>query len=327
MQKNPLSLLLSILLISSLSICTSVNAQSPIEGPSWSIGWATDMDSTYLVEMDIDWDAEGEITVYVENNRMAQLELALEYEFSSWVPFTFDGPESFSVAANANETFTIDFGPIDDDETREYNPDNTSTLTVTAEEKVGDTTASTQELEGDVSVPKIFDLRPKVTLPEENLFAGSWIDISVQIVNGGNFKDAIKEASVQFRSCPHLSMPGVEDISDTLVDPTDVQNGKDTFLTLRLEASSSQPSRVCEVTLALQSEGDDATRSSSFELEVKAVEQQDEPTTDDDATQDSDMSLTEESNSVPWLGSVELLALIGFVMICRRGDLISSNDD
>jgi len=31
------------------------------------------MDSTYLVEMDIDWDAEGEITVYVENNRMAQL--------------------------------------------------------------------------------------------------------------------------------------------------------------------------------------------------------------------------------------------------------------
>ena len=318
MKRIPLVVLLSVLFVTPLTICTSVHAQSPIDGPSWSIGWATDMDSTYIVEMDIDWDAEGEITVYVENNRMAQLEIDLDYEFSSWVPFTFDGPDSFSVAANANETFTIDFGPIDDEDAREYNPGNTSTLTVTAEEKVGDTTASTQEIEGDVSVPKIFDLRPEVTLPEESLFAGSWIDINVQIINNGNFKDAVKEASVQFRSCPHLSMPGVEDLSDTLVDPTNVQNGKDTFVTLRLEASSSQPNRVCEVSLALQSEGDDATRSLSFELEVKAVEQSDEPPVVEDEDQDSDMSLTEESNSVPWIGSLELLAILGFVLLCRR---------
>tara|TARA_A200000159_G_C7030565_1_gene217806 strand:- start:165 stop:509 length:345 start_codon:yes stop_codon:yes gene_type:complete len=113
-------------------------------------------------------------------------------------------------------------------------------------------------------------------------------------------------------------MPGVEDLSDTLVDPTNVQNGKDTFVTLRLEASSSQPNRVCEVSLALQSEGDDATRSLSFELEVKAVEQSDEPPVVEDEDQDSDMSLTEESNSVPWIGSLELLAILGFVLLCRR---------
>ena len=42
---------------------------------------------------------------------------------------------------------------VDDDDAREYNPDNTSTLTITAEEKVGDTSASTQEIEGDVFDP------------------------------------------------------------------------------------------------------------------------------------------------------------------------------
>ena len=78
--------------------------------PSWTLGWATDMDSKYIVEMDLDWDADGEITAYVENNRMSPLEVELTYEFDDWVPFTFSGPDSFSVAANANDTFTITFG-------------------------------------------------------------------------------------------------------------------------------------------------------------------------------------------------------------------------
>lgn len=297
----------------------SASAQSPIDGPSWTLGWATDMDSTYIVDMDLDWDAEGEIVVFVENNRMAQLELALEYEFDTWVPFTFSGPDTFTVGANGNETFTIRFGSVADEDAREYNPNNSSLLTVTAEEKVGDTTASTQEIEGDVSVPKIFDLRPEISLPEEQLFAGSTIDFTAHIVNNGNTKDAIKDASVQFRSCPHLSLD-VDELANTVVDPTDAQNGKDTFVTLTLEASSSQPSRVCEVTLSLESEGDEALRSATFEIDVKAVEAQEDQSSSDNGVQDGDdTQLTEESNSVPWLGAVEILVLLGLVSVCRRG--------
>lgn len=318
MKRTPLALLMTVLFSLSALSSMPAHAQSPIDGPSWTLGWATDMDSTYLIEMDIDWDADGEIVAYVENNRMAQLELDLTYEFDSWVPFSFSGPDTFSVAANGNETFSITFSSINDDDAREYSPDNTSTLTITAEEKVGDTSASTQELEGDVSVPRIFDLRPEVTLPDESLHAGSWIEISAQLVNSGNARDAVKQASVQFRSCPHLTMPGLEDLANTLVDTTDAQNGKDTFVALRLEASESQPNRVCEVTLSFTSEGDDASRSTTFEIEVMAVENIDDnpPPSNPDIPDDGD-SLSQESNTLPWIGGVELVMALSFAALGR----------
>jgi hypothetical protein len=300
-----------------------VAAQSPIEGPTWTMGWATEMDSPYIVELDIDWDASGEVVGYIENTRMTQIQIELTYDFDSWVPFTFSGPESMTVDMGANETFTIKFGSINDDETREYSPSNTSTLTITAEEKVGDTTASTQELEGDIGVPKVFDLRPEITLPEEDLHAGSWIEISAQMVNNGNTGDAVKEASVQFRSCPHLSMTGVDELANTLVDPTDAQSGKDTFVTLRIDASESQQKRVCEVTLSLVSEGDDVARSSTFEIEVNAVESnQPSDSSSDSSTdiEDSDSSLTQETNALPWLGGFETLTLIGLASLRKIHD-------
>ena len=319
MKQNILVIVLTFLLSASVLSSIPVHAQSPIDGQSWTLGWATDMDSTYIVEMDLDWDAEGEIIAYIENNRMAQLELDLSYDFDSWVPFSFSGPESITVSGNGNDTFTIKFSSIDDDDTREYSPDNSSTLTITAEEKVGDTSASTQEIEGDVSVPRVFDLRPTVTLPDETLHAGSWIDLSTQLVNNGNARDAVKEASVQFRSCPHLSMTGLDELANTLVDTTGAQNGKDVFATLRLEASDSQPNRVCEVTISLTSEGDDASRSVTFELEVMAVEASDSPPdspqTDDD---EGSSSLSQESNSLPWVGGIELLLLLGLASLRKQ---------
>ena len=325
MKQSPLIMLVTLLLGCSILSSIPVHAQDPFEGSSWTIGWATDMDSKYIVEMDLDWDAEGELIAYVENNRMSPLELELTYEFDSWVPFTFSGPDSLSVAANGNDTFTITFSSIDDDDAREYNPDNTSTLMITAEEKVGDTSASTQELEGDVGVPRIFDLRPIITLSDENLHAGSWIEISAKLANNGNARDAVKQATVQFRSCPHLSMPDVEDLANTLVETTDAQNGKDTYVTLRLEASESQPNRVCEITLSLTSEGDDASRSTTFELEVMAVDDQDSSSTssETDNTDDSDDSdgLSQESNTLPWVGGVELLMMFSLASLGRNKNI------
>ena len=319
MKQSPLVVLLTLLLGLSVLSSMPVQAQDPFEGPSWTLGWATDMDSKFIVEMDIDWDADGEIIAYVENNRMSQLEIELTYEFDSWVPFTFSGPDTFSVAANGNDTFSITFNSIDDDDAREYNPDNTSTLTVTAEEKVGDTSTSTQEIEGDVGVPRIFDLRTEVTLSDETLYAGSWVEISAQLVNNGNARDAVKQATVQFRSCPHLSMPGIEDLANTLVDTTDAQNGKDLYATLRLEASESQPNRVCEITLILTSEGDDASRSTTFELEVMGVDNQDSSSTssETDDSDDNDL-LSQESNTLPWIGGIELLMLFSLASLGRN---------
>jgi hypothetical protein len=113
-------------------------------------------------------------------------------------------------------------------------------------------------------------------------------------------------------------MPGVEDLANTIVETTDAQNGKDTYVTLRLEASESQPNRVCEITLALTSEGDEASRSTTFELEAMAVDEQDSSSTSTE-TGDSDDggSLSQESNTLPWVGGVELLILLSTVAVRR----------
>ena len=151
------------------------------------------------------------------------------------------------------------------------------------------------------------------------MFAGSSIEFTAQIINNGNTKDAIKEATVQFRSCPHLTMVGVEELANTVVDPTGAQGGKDTFVTLTLEASTSQPTRVCEVTLSLESEGDEASRSTTFEVDVEAIQADDDDTSsNNDDQEDDDVLLREESNSVPWVGGIELLLLLGFVSVLRK---------
>jgi hypothetical protein len=114
-------------------------------------------------------------------------------------------------------------------------------------------------------------------------------------------------------------MPGIEDLANTLVDTTDAQNGKDTYATLRLEASESQPNRVCEITLILTSEGDDASRSTTFELEVMGVDNQDSSSTssETDDSDDNDL-LSQESNTLPWIGGIELLMLFSLASLGRN---------
>ena len=104
-----------------------------------------------------------------------------------------------------------------------------------------------------------------------------------------------------------------------MVDPTGAQNGKDMFVTLTLEASSSQQTRICEVTLSLESEGDEASRSATFDVDVKASEsEQDDSSSNDDDRDEDEAILTEESNSVPWVGGMELLILLGLVSVLRK---------
>ena len=54
-------------------------------------------------------------------------------------------------------------------------------------------------------------------------------------------------------------------------------------------------------------------------MDVKASEseQDDSPSNDDDRDEDEAI-LTEESNSVPWVGGLELLILLGLVSVLRK---------
>ena len=291
----------------------SALAQDQFDAPSWTLGWSTDMDKGYTVDLDDDWDIDGEIVAYVENTRMSQVELDLTYDVNTWVPFTLDGPDTITVGAGENKSFTIKLATDNDVDVREYNPDNTSTLTVMADEKVGDTSTGTQEVEGNIYVPKMFNLRPEVTLSNDDLYAGSSVEISIQMLNLGNANDAVKDASAQVRSCPHLTVDGLDALENTVVQPTDARNGQDAFSTLTLVASESQPRRTCEITISLVSEGDDVARSTTFDVEVFAFEGDEKPTTDpgnggSDEGQDEGLSV--ESNTLPGFLAFEAISIL-----------------
>jgi hypothetical protein len=178
-----------------------------------------------------------------------------------------------------------------------------------------------QEIEGTVRVPKVFKLKPEVTLSEDDLYAGSTVDLSIQLMNLGNAKDAVKEASAEVRSCPHLTVEGLDALVNTVVDPTGAQNGKDASAILTLVASESQPRRTCEVTISLVSEGDDTARSTTFDVDVLAYEEDTNPTNDgndDDDSSASEDGLSVESNTVPGFAAIEAIMVVAVVSLLRR---------
>lgn len=282
-----------------------VTAQD-MQGPSWDMGWVTDVDPKYVVDLEDDWDLTGELVVYVANDGPAELNLALTYDFDEDGPFSFDGPDSFSVAGNTNDTFTITIAGGDAEEVRSFSPNSKIELTVVGEEQVGSSTIRSQEIQADVTVPRMFRLVPDAMEPTEALFAGSWVEFTLQVKNLGNTQDAIRGAEATVRSCPHLSVSGLDALEDTVVQVTETDGKNAKEFTLRLEASSSHQERTCEVALAVESEGDQTQRSSTITVDVSAPKV-DDPVTDDE--NDDETTSVSDAN-VPWSGPVDAMWLV-----------------
>ena len=290
-----------------------VTAQD-VQGPAWDMGWVTDVDPKYVVELEDDWDLTGELVVYVQNDGPAELNLALTYDYDEDGPFSFDGPDTFSVSGNTNDTFTISITGGAAEEVRSFSPNSKIELTVVGEEQVGSSTIRSQEIQADVTVPRMFRLVPEALEPTETLFAGSWVDFTLKVKNMGNTQDAIRGAEATIRSCPHLSVVGLEELEDTVVQVTADDGGNAVEFTLRLEASSSHQERTCEVSIALESEGDQTQRSSTMNVEVKA------PSVDDPVVGDEDDEDTVVSDdpSLAWSGPVDLLVLLLLAFVFSR---------
>ena len=107
------------------------------------------------------------------------------------------------------------------------------------------------------------------------------------------------------------------------LNDTPIENEKGdnkAVFTLRLEASSSHQERTCEVMLSVQSEGDNAQRSSTFNMAVSAPST--EETNTPDQSDDDDAPILSDSSSLPWLSMTEMLVVFFLAMMAlRRGPL------
>lgn len=292
----------------------AVQAQD-MQGPSWEMGWVTDVDPKYVVDLEEDWDLTGELVVYVSNDGPATLNLALSYDFDEDGPFSFDGPDNLEVAGNTNDTFTISITGVDAQTVRAFSPSSSLELTVTGEEKVGDSTLRSQEVSADITVPRMFRLIPSLIAPTDTLFSGSWVDFTLEVSNLGNTQDAITMGEATVRSCPHLSVTGLEQLENTVVQVTNANGDNAVTFTLRLEASTSHQERTCEVSIAVESEGDESQRSSTINVDVVAPEVSETPNEEED---EEDQPLVPDSSSLPWVSFFDVLTVTLVALLITR---------
>ena len=292
----------------------AVQAQD-MQGPSWEMGWVTDLDPKYVVDLEEDWDLTGELVVYVSNDGPATLNLALSYDFDEDGPFSFDGPDNLEVAGNTNDTFTISITGVDAQTVRAFSPSSSLELTVTGEEKVGDSTLRSQEVSADITVPRMFRLIPSLIAPTDTLFSGSWVDFTLEVSNLGNTQDAITMGEATVRSCPHLSVTGLEQLENTVVQVTNANGDNAVVFTLRLEASTSHQERTCEVSIAVESEGDESQRSSTINVDVVAPEVSETTNEEED---EEDQPLVPDSSSLPWVSLFDVLMVTLVALLITR---------
>jgi hypothetical protein len=180
-------------------------------GGSWELGWVTNVDGNYEVEMEADWDITGELVIYIDNQRQGELnvDFKLEWDSDSDIPFIVDGPETGTIAGGENLTFTFTLTEDSALDIRSFSPSDSYSLTLIAEEVVSGQPVSTQDIEAGIELPEIFNLQPN-NIDDQSMYSDTWIEVEILVSNWGNSGDAVTSADVEIRSCPNLKAEGLD---------------------------------------------------------------------------------------------------------------------
>ena len=298
-----------------LMMIPMTTAQDQVEVPSWELGWETNMDGTYELELSGEDDILDSIEFFVENQRMGELNLkiTLTWDESDDIPIELDYDESITIAASENLTFEIEFSDLSG-YSFERSPDKSMTLLLLAEEVSFDQTVSSQEIDAEVTVPAVYDLTISHSSMDEVLYAGSSIEYGLKVTNNGNGKDVIKMPEASVKSCTSLSVEGLEAIKDT-----EIQNSTVKDFVIRIVASESHPKRMCEVTISIKSAGNGKISSSMFEIQVNSndvKEDANDNSNSGDGTIETDGEIT-EADTLSFLTAFELFSIILLASLMR----------
>lgn len=306
--------IISILFASTLVVSTipQVSAQDQVEVPSWEVGWETNMAGVYELELTGDGDILDSIEFFVANERMVDLNLEITIEWNeSDIPIELEYDESISVVASDNQTFSIEISDVTG-YTFKRSPTQSVTLLLTAQEVALEQAISTQEIDAELSVPRVYDLAIESQSKDEILYSGSSVEYNIIVTNNGNAKEVIKMPESSVKSCPGVTIEGLEGIEDIELQGF----GSDLLHGIRISASSSQSERMCEVTISIKSAGNGQIVSTIFQVEVVSNSASDDDLMIPDNDQPSDDSETQltETNTLNFLGIYEIILIVFFAM-------------
>lgn len=315
---NPKKSFISIIFISFVVLGYTPNAaaQDQVEIPSWEVGWETNIDGVYELALSGQDDIEDTIEFFVTNERMfdLNLEITVEWDESDNIPIELEYDESISIAASENQTFSIEISDLSG-YSFERSPTKPMTLLLSAQEVALEQPVSTQEIEAELSVPSVFDLQIDSLSKNEILYAGSSVEYIIKVINQGNTKDVIKNPQASVKSCPSLTVEGLDVMKDV-----EIENATENEFIIRISASASQQERICEVTISVKSAGNGKISSTVFEINVYSNSADDEERPAEGSDQldnNQDVELT-ETDTLYSLGLFEIISMVTFAVFFRQ---------
>jgi hypothetical protein len=235
-------------------------------------------------------ESETTIRFWIRNDNLAgDIEISLEYDTSS--DGAINGEESVTVGSGANDTFTIQLTGIDvwniaAGITYDFDIDGELTSWNGAPVVAP---ISSQSADGDLIIPQLHRWDVDINDIGHPVNAGTEFNLHVDITNVGNTADSISTFSLE-DDCPVLTVDDgpLDDVKGELTQPGIVNE-----VTLVFDASSTHPTRMCEIEITVRSAGvangglGDSLNKEELDVEIEARpvgSQQD----NDDASVDDD---------------------------------------
>ena len=197
---------------------------------------------------------EGETTIrfWIRNDNLAgDIDVALDYDSSSSA--TLSGEETVTVGSASNDTFSLKMSDLD-----LWSIPSGTTYDFEIEGQLVSwglapivAPVSNQNIDGEVMVPELYRWEVDITEIEHTISAGTEFNLQVDLRNVGNTADKLQSVSIK-DDCPVLSSD--DDFGDGLTG-TLTQPSESISTSIVFDASSTHPTRLCEIEVTARSSG------------------------------------------------------------------------
>ena len=224
---------------------------APVQGQlgSWELGIDYPQDNEDM-PFSVGTDGGVSIQFFVNNEELVDIGVEFDYE----IPFggEADGPESETIGAGDNKSFTLTVSGID---VWSYAADSKEEFTISATlvTRAGLPIAlpgEGQEAVGELKIPTIYSLDVDISDPVGPMNAGSDVILTVTVTNKGNVQDKVGEVEVS-DNCPLLT---TDNGLDSLMT-SNIGAGQSAEANLIVTASESHPRRNCKIEVSVSSNG------------------------------------------------------------------------
>jgi len=279
-----------------------VDAQDVPTPAGWEMGLVYDDGVSEDDPFTID-EEETSIRFWIRNdNLFGDIEIALDYDSSS--DATLIGEESVTVGSGTNDTFSLKMTDIDvwniaAGTTFEFEIDGELTSWGVTPFPVP---VSSQSVEGEIIVPMLHRWDVDIVEIQHPINAGTEFNLHVDFKNMGNTADSFTSATIE-DDCPVLT---VDDEPLQSMEGVTAQPGIVNTVTLIFDASSTHPTRKCEIEIQIRSTGvmnggqGDSVNEDETDVQVEArpvgaQQDQDEANVGDDDSPQNQEQVTSDN--------------------------------